>query len=721
LVFVSDFGEEHDTYCDDDFPGSDGDEEYVPDDNDLSSDNMASPPEPDIIHDSTENDIVIGNQEIDDIVADNEVTIETKTDLLESMDILLQDSGPNNDNDQTFNNTANIQTQSDSDENGMVPIDTTQEEINTPNVPKKKKKVFPVKENSTKKRTRNESEWKRKKAAYLRELGKSYVTQKGVSVPEKKVQTDNLCKGICRYKCNNFNEEHRHQIFSHFYKLDINAKNTLLFKSIVKMPVKNHQLNANKHRDASYKYFITVSGEQVQVCKSAFQSLYQIGKKKVAVVQEKIKQGHCAPSPDKRGRHDNRPHKIDDEVKAYIKAHISSFPAEESHYSRHKNPHKKYLSPLLTLAKMYKMYIEKCEEDGQAQKYKREMSSYAKIFNTEFNLSFKTPRSDTCSTCDSGESNDHHKDSYHAAFEHQKIDRAKVKDSSNRLVYCTVDLQQTMPLPKLTTSKAFYLRQMWFYNLGIHIVTKEGEQGTFFTWTEDVANRGSNEICSSILTLIEFNNAVKNNDHIIFWTDSCAGQNKNFQLICLYQFLVLKGIFKVIDHKYPEVGHSYLDSDRDFGRIEKELRKHETVYLPDEYRGIIAKASKNNLVTNMSDHFRDFDHLQNDLNLTNRKRNVLNEKVMFRDGVKWIRVDEFGSYLYKECYDEFTPFKKVDILKKRGNEVERQNLSISRLGRKTGSISEEKLKDLKQQQVFIPEEYRFFYNKVFEECGRPAV
>lgn len=36
--------------------------------------------------------------------------------------------------------------------------------------------------------------------------------------------------------------------------------------------------------------------------------------------------------------------------------------------------------------------------------------------------------------------------------------------------------------------------------------------------------------------------------------------------------MILKGDFKIIDHKSPEVGHSYLDSDRDFERIKKKSK-----------------------------------------------------------------------------------------------------------------------------------------------------
>ncbi|VVC93849.1 unnamed protein product [Leptidea sinapis] len=61
------------------------------------------------------------------------------------------------------------------------------------------------------------------------------------------------------------------------------------------------------------------------------------------------KDGLSAPKADWRGRHQNRPHKMDDDVTQRIKAHISSFSAEQSHYSRNKNMYKLYLSPLLNI------------------------------------------------------------------------------------------------------------------------------------------------------------------------------------------------------------------------------------------------------------------------------------------------------------------------------------------------------------------------------------
>ncbi|XP_030755399.1 uncharacterized protein LOC115881846 [Sitophilus oryzae] len=202
----------------------------------------------------------------------------------------------------------------------------------------------------------------------------------------------------------------------------------------------------------------------------------------------------------------------------------------------------------------------------------------------------------------------------------------------------TMDLQQTIPLPKLSTSKAFYLRQMWFYNFGIHCVTPDGQKPFFFNWTEDVANRGSLEVASCLYRFCTLLKEEYEIDHLIIWSDSCAGQNKNFTLICLYQILILNGTFKRIDHKFPEVGHSYLDSDRNFGRIEKKLRKHENIYVPEQYRDIIKAASaRNSVCVNMENYYLEFDKLPEMLHLFNKKKNELNEKVNFRDNIKCLR------------------------------------------------------------------------------------
>ena len=185
------------------------------------------------------------------------------------------------------------------------------------------------------------------------------------------------------------------------------------------------------------------------------------------------------------------------------------------------------------------------------------------------------------------------------------------------------------------------------------------------------------------------------------------------QKLCLYQCVVQKSLFKKFDHKFPEVGHSYLDSDRDFGRIEKRLRKHQTIYTPDEYRQVIATSSRKNMVLNMEHHFRNTEDLPKKMKLFNRKKDLSNEKVRFRDGIKWLRVETYGSYLFKESFDYYTPFKEVSILKYPKNKSSLpEEFNIPRLCRKTGSLSMEKIENLKEQLCFVPEQHKWFYEDV---------
>lgn len=57
--------------------------------------------------------------------------------------------------------------------------------------------------------------------------------------------------------------------------------------------------------------------------KAAFCSLLQVGKK-INQKTQKVKSCLTAPPPAQRGHHNNRPHKITDEIKQIVKEHIIS-------------------------------------------------------------------------------------------------------------------------------------------------------------------------------------------------------------------------------------------------------------------------------------------------------------------------------------------------------------------------------------------------------------
>ncbi|GBM56521.1 hypothetical protein AVEN_140592-1 [Araneus ventricosus] len=170
---------------------------------------------------------------------------------------------------------------------------------------------------------------------------------------------------------------------------------------------------------------------------------------------------------------------------------------------------------------------------------------------------------------------------------------------------------------------------MWFYIFGVLIVNESQVVPHFFMWNEDVASRGSNKVSSSLLTLLEFNEILRSKDNLIIRSDSCSGQNKNSTILFLYQYLVLKGYFKVIEHKFPKVGHSYPDSD--LGRIEKNLRKHETIFLPEQYREIIMQSGRNHHVTDKTTHFRNFKALHSKFQITNKKKGMPSMKKLLSE------------------------------------------------------------------------------------------
>lgn len=94
-------------------------------------------------------------------------------------------------------------------------------------------------------------------------------------------------------------------------------------------------------------------------------------------------------------------------------------------------------------------------------------------------------------------------------------------------------------------------------------------------WHEAVAARGGNQIASCLFKyLSETSDNVRK---ITFYSDTCAGQNKN-TFICIMFMLAMKNNahFQEINHKFLVPGHTHMQCDGDHSIIEKKKNKTST-------------------------------------------------------------------------------------------------------------------------------------------------
>ena len=220
------------------------------------------------------------------------------------------------------------------------------------------------------------------------------------------------------------------------------------------------------------------------------------------------------------------------------------------------------------------------------------------------------------------------------AYQQLKEDTALSKSDANTMVV-TFDLQQSFPTPVLTTNVVFYKRQLWTYNLGIHDC--RSDSGHMFVWHEGIASRGSHDIGSCILRYIKDTSPTAT--HLITFSDSCGGQNRNVYMLSLWLYMVASSDypFTTTDQNLG-VGHSYHPNDRDFGSIETARRKTNHLYVPHDWSELILNARRQNpfTVTEMTqEDFVSFEPVSKVF--INHKINTVKGKVEWLK-IKWIRV-----------------------------------------------------------------------------------
>lgn len=284
--------------------------------------------------------------------------------------------------------------------------------------------------------------------------------------------------------------------------MDYNSQTHHLAKKCVQLDdvKRRYTEEAVSRRQCSFKYYFpTGNTHRIQVCQKVLCQIYKITPRRLQKLQEKLK--FDKPLADLRGKHSNRPNRINDSVKNAIRVHIEKLPKQESHYSRHRSE-KLCLSPDLNIKKLFNLFVKENPNIDCT------LRAYTDVFRGEFNIRFGLPRSDSCGYCDrlymqlvacnndddrkklQNESMKHHM-SADAAYKTLKADTEKAKINKDYIVICT-DLQQVLYCPTVSHSAVFYQRQFSTYNQAVHNV---GSNKVFmFVWPENVAKRGSGEI-----------------------------------------------------------------------------------------------------------------------------------------------------------------------------------------------------------------------------------
>lgn len=366
---------------------------------------------------------------------------------------------------------------------------------------------------------------------------------------------------------------------------------------IEKAPVKKHRPRKEDSvpREYAFKYFIDIPREKQAVCKKAFISIYGISEGRVRRLCNLYSQS-LTPH-DKRGKHP-KANTTPPEVLRKIHDHILSFPRKQTHYSGRTI---EYLDARLDIKTMFSLFKSKYPNLNVKYQF------YAQYFKDTFSLRFGRPQVDTCIKCEeltvkikSPHLGEHAKRAAEAELAvhkrrakkfHNKISEIRhLCQTRDDVAGLTFDFMQNLPLPHIPIQEIFYLRQLWVNCLGIkNLKTKET---VFYVFHEGVANKGSNEICSMLLHYID-NFLEGNIQELFLFSDNCPGQNKNHTVIRFLMALTDNKRFRKINHYFPVRGHSFLPNDQDFGVAKRIIKRHDRVFIPDQYYSIMSNASPN--------------------------------------------------------------------------------------------------------------------------------
>ncbi|KAL4703105.1 hypothetical protein ACJJTC_018142 [Scirpophaga incertulas] len=439
-------------------------------------------------------------------------------------------------------------------------------------------------------RRRHMSEWIDVKRKTLKNLGKAYKTRKGVLNEKKPLNHHSRRKYTLKYK----------------------------------LPLPTIESSDETH---------------LRVCKKQFLSTLSISEQFVYTAIQKTNKSTGIVTTDNRGKHKNHPRKLTEDVKKSVCDHIKHLQPVESHYVR-KDTSRLYLDSDLNFHKLFIMYNEWFNPNTYESKAETERQ-YKNIANDNFKLSFFKPKKDQCDVCHKYKTNEsqtvldrqayaNHILNKNTARNLKAADKRDALSSSGKIISATFDFQKVLNTPYGEISVFYYKRKL--NTMNFTVFNMAAKAATCYMWHEAEGKRGSNEVSSCLSDFISKGvdaGAVE----FRFWSDNCAGQNRNRIVFAAYMLLSQKYNI-TIKHTFLEQGHTQQEGDSVHALIER-CAKNKCIYSPLEWFSLVRWAKEDGkpytVVELNHTHFLDFKSTLSSKNWT---------KSLGGDIVQWTKIKE---------------------------------------------------------------------------------
>lgn len=344
------------------------------------------------------------------------------------------------------------------------------------------------------------------------------------------------------------------------------------------------------------------------------------------------------------------------------------------HYRYLHAPHRRYLPPDLTVAKMHNDYLQTAQETCSYETYRSAVN--------ELNIGFTNLSIEECDQCrkfaihkeekhkDEPDPSDRHCEEcvqHHEHMESVKSARAEYRANADRTwetneLVVSADMMRVTMLPVLPHKQCFFTRRLVCFNETFSVLKGKGKNDTkgsiAILWHEAIAARDAQDVASCYWT---FFTANRDKRLITIFCDNCAAQNKCYVILTAILSAVNRTDTKTtrITLKYLTKGHTAMSADADHQKINKKLKKEKVVSDFQDFVNVVKSTGLSTHVM-VSEDFKEFKDGVSESKL--RRLKELNEKPLL-GSMRVVQARRGSRKLFTKTSFNSDGWRAYDVLK----------------------------------------------------------